>query len=118
MIIVDTRPIQVSLENRQAALKDNSIAVFGISATAQVHDIRKAIYSARNYNQVPAFVVLSCCSLVLNNRTSGEVRSNKDSIVEEITNLAKPRLAAAGFELTSFRFGQLVMATVPPRSEE
>jgi hypothetical protein len=118
MIIVDIRPIQVSLENQQVSLEDASTAIFGISATAQVQDIRKAIYCARNYNQVPAFVFLSCSSLVLNKHTANQLRGSKDSVVEEITNLAKPRLAEAGFELTSFRLGQLSVASIPSRTDD
>jgi hypothetical protein len=94
LIIVDTRAIQVSFENQAVALRDGSTAVYGISGTATVQDVRKAIYCARNYNQVPSFTV-------------NELRGSKDGVAQEIINCAKPRLGAAGFELLAFRLSQI-----------
>jgi len=118
LIIVDTRPIQVSIENSTVALRDDMAAVYGISGSARVQDARKAIYSARNYNQVPAFVLVCCTRLVLNGLTSQELRSGKDRIVEQITNLAKSRLADAGLELLGFRLNVISISAIKPRSTE
>jgi hypothetical protein len=107
LIIVDTRAIQVSFENQAVALRDGSTAVYGISGTATVQDVRKAIYCARNYNQVPSFVLLCCTRLTLNGFTVNELRGSKDGVAQEIINCAKPRLGAAGFELLAFRLSQI-----------
>lgn len=116
LIIVDTRPIQVSFENQEVALRDGSSASYGFLGNARVQDTRKAIYCARNYNQMPGFVLLCCTRSVFNSLTSGQLGGSKDSIVEEIINRAKPRLAAAGFELLAFRFSQLSVASITPRA--
>lgn len=118
LIIVDTRPIQVSFENQGVLLRDGSTALYGISGTARVQDSRKAIYCARNYNQMPSFVFLCCVRLVLNGLTASQFAGSKDAIVQEIINRAKPRLAAAGLELLAFRFSQLSVAAIAPRAAE
>src|SRR5579872_1598040 len=43
LIIVDTRPIQVSFENQAVVLREGSTAVYGISATARVENAREVI---------------------------------------------------------------------------
>jgi regulator of protease activity HflC (stomatin/prohibitin superfamily) len=110
LIIVDTRPIQVSFENHGVALRDGSTAIYAVSGTACVQDVRKAIYCARNYNQVPGFVLLCCTRLILNGFAANELRGSKDTVAEKITDRAKPRLAAAGFELLAFHLSQLSVA--------
>jgi hypothetical protein len=118
LVIVDARPIQVTFENQGVALRDGSTAVYGISGTARVQDARKAIYCARNYSQVPSFVLLCCTRLILNGLTASQLRSSKDTVVEEIISRAKPRLAAAGFELLAFRLSQLSVDASTPRAAE
>jgi len=108
LMVVDTRPIQVSCEDQVVALKDGSAALYGVSGAARVQDARKAIYSAGNYNHVPAFVLLCCARFVLNGCTPTELRA-KDAVAERIVERAKPRLVAAGFELISFRLTQFAV---------
>lgn len=118
LVTVDNRPIQVSFENQGVALRDGSTAVYGITATARVQDTRKAIYCARNYNQMPSFVLLCSTRLVLNGLTASQLAGSKDVVVEEIINRAKQRLADAGLELLAFRFSQLSVAAIAPRAAE
>ena len=118
LIIVDVRPMQVSFENQGVLLRDGSTAIYGISGTARVQDSRKAIYCARNYNQMPSFVLLCSTRLVLNGRTASQLAGSKDAVLDEIINRAKPRLAAAGLELLAFRFSQLSVASITPRAAE
>jgi hypothetical protein len=106
LIIVDTRPIHVSYENQCVALRDSSSAVYGISGNARVQDAWKALYSASNFSHVPSYVLLCCARQVLNGCTSMQLKTNKDSVVEQIISLSKHRLAASGFELLSFRMSQ------------
>ena len=110
IFFLDTRPIQVSFENRAVAMQDGSTAVYGFSATAEVRDVRKVLYSAANFSQVPAYVLLCSARAVLNGCTRSQLRVNKEAIVSEIINRAKPRLAAAGFDLPTFRMTQLLVA--------
>jgi regulator of protease activity HflC (stomatin/prohibitin superfamily) len=112
VMIVDVRPVQVKYENRGVMLSDGASAIYSVSGSARVIDVRKAVYSAANYNNVPSFVMLCCTRFVLNNCTSAEIAANKDAAVEQIINRAKPRLAAAGFELISFRLPELSVAQV------
>ncbi|HTZ72506.1 MAG TPA: SPFH domain-containing protein [Candidatus Aquilonibacter sp.] len=108
LMVVDTRPIQVSYEDQAVALRDGSAALYSVSGAARVQDAKKAIYSAANYNHVPAFVLLCSARLVLNSSTSSEIRA-QDALAAQIVERAKPRLAAAGFELLSFRLTQMAV---------
>jgi hypothetical protein len=117
VIIVDTRAIPVSFENRAVALTDGQTAVFGFSANADVSDARKALYSAQNFSQVPAYVLLVCSRAVLNQRASTDLKIGENLIEEEITKQARTRLEAQGFNLLSFRLTQLSIAGPPPQSE-
>ncbi len=108
LMVVDTRPIQVSYEDQAVALRDGSAALYGVSGAARVQDARKAIYSAGNYNHVPAFVLLCCARFVLNGCTPAELKV-KEAVADRIVERAKPRLAAAGFELMSFRLTQFAV---------
>jgi hypothetical protein len=108
LMIVDTRPIQVSYEDQAISLRDGSSALYGVSGAARIQDARKAIYSAGNYNHVPAFVLLCCARLVMNGCTAVELKA-KDAVAAQIVERARPRLAAAGFELISFRLTQFAI---------
>lgn len=116
MIIVDKRPTSVSFENRAVTLSDGATAVYGFSGSADVRDISKVLYCARNYNDVPAYVLLCCTRLILSDYPSGRLLVSQESIVQEIINRAKPRLAEAGFDLQAFRFTHLSIASPAPQS--
>jgi hypothetical protein len=107
----DTRPISINYENQVVALPDGFAALYGFSASAQVQDIRKAIYSARDYTNVPASVLLRCAKRHLNSSSAAAIKSGKDAIVARISEDAKTRLTAAGFSLISFRLTQLAIGS-------
>ena len=111
LIIVDARPIQISFENQAVLLADGSTAVYGISGTARVRDTRKVLYSAQNYNQVPAFILLCSSRFVLNGLCANDLKSIKDGIVEAIVTHAKPKLETAGFELLALRVSPVSVTT-------
>jgi hypothetical protein len=116
IFFLDTRPIQVYADDRAVALQDGYTAVYGFSATAEVRDVRKVLYSAAIFSQVPACVLLCSARAALNGCTRTQVLAYKEASALEISTRAKTRLAAAGFELTSFRMNQLVVA--PPQQED
>ncbi|HET9803164.1 MAG TPA: SPFH domain-containing protein [Candidatus Acidoferrum sp.] len=103
IMILDTRPVQVNYENQSVSLRDGAVAVYSFSGSARVKDARKALYAAANYSHVPAFVLLCCARLVLNESTSPQMHADKDAVTERIITRAQPRLVGAGFELLSFR---------------
>jgi regulator of protease activity HflC (stomatin/prohibitin superfamily) len=114
----DTRPIQVAFDNQGAVLKDGATAAFGILGSARITEARKAIYSARNYNQIPAFVFLCCTRAALNGLPAAQLADCKEKLADQIISKARSRLAASGFELLTFRFTQLSVAAGPPRGED
>jgi regulator of protease activity HflC (stomatin/prohibitin superfamily) len=118
ILFVDTRPISVSFENRAVTLMDGSTAVYGFSGSAEVDDVRKALYSAGNYNEMPPFVLLCCARSVLNGRNSREIVAQQTEIVEQIAERARPRLAATGFRLLTFRITQLGVASPAPHGKD
>jgi SPFH domain / Band 7 family len=110
IVFLDVRPVQVNFENRAVALQDGVTAVYGFSGSAEVRDVRKALYCAVNYTHVPAFILLCSARSVLNSYSSGQLRFNKETVTSEITSRAKSRLAANGFQLLGFQFTQLSIA--------
>ncbi|HEY6467892.1 MAG TPA: SPFH domain-containing protein [Candidatus Acidoferrales bacterium] len=108
VMIVDTRPIQVSYEDQAVSLRDGSSALYGVAGAARIQDPRKAIYSAGNYNHVPAFVLLCSARIIMNASTAAELKA-KEAVAARIVERARPRLAAAGFELLSFRLTQFAV---------
>lgn len=114
----DVRPISVTFENQVVTLQDGFAAAYGFSANAQVVDIRKAVYSARDYTQIPAAVLLRCARLHLNASNANSLKMERDSIVKRMGEDAKVRLKKDGFDLISFRLGQLVIGTTQaPQSQ-
>lgn len=110
----DTRPIAVNYENQVVALAEGFSALYGFSASVQVRDMRKAIYSARDYAQVPAGVLLRCVRRSLHSTAASALKMNKDAVTDRISQEAKAKLELAGFELSSFRLTQLAVGTVQP----
>lgn len=108
LIHADTRPRSVGYEKQVVALQDGSSAIYGLFASIQMTDVRQAIYSARNYEQAAHAALLRCTRLALNQRTSTELRAiSREGLTREISAEAKSRLAAAGYELVSFRLTDL-----------
>jgi len=114
IILLDKRPMQVNVERRGVTLADGATAVYGFTASAEVRDVRKALYSSANYTQLPGFVTLCVTRIVLNRSPSSQIRYGQAALTEEIVNACRSRLAEAGFELLSFRFTHLVVAAPPP----
>jgi hypothetical protein len=107
ILFLDKRPIQVNAEKRAVAMADGAAAFYGFSASAQVCDVKKAIYAAANYVHIPSYVTLCVTRAVLNRSQSTQLKLGRTAIEEEIIGDCRTRLLAAGFELLSFRFTQL-----------
>lgn len=113
VIIVDARPIPLSFENRAVTLRDGANAIYSLSATAEVIDTRKALYSCQNFVQYPAFTLLCCARLVLSSCSSSQLKINKDAMTEKIRATVQERLHPHGFQLTAFRVTQLNYGSIP-----
>jgi hypothetical protein len=114
IILIDKRPIQVSVEQRAVALADGATAVYGFSASARVSDAQKAIYSCSEYSKVPAFVTLCVARSAINLCQPSQIKLEQAELTEQITAECRTRLTAAGFELLSFGFSQLAVVTPGP----
>ena len=110
----DVRAISVNYENQVVALPDGFAAMYGFSASVQVRDIRKAIYSARDYSQVPAAVLLRCARRQIHLTSSASLKMDREGIANRISQEAKAKLDAAGFDLASFNLPQLAIGTTQP----
>jgi hypothetical protein len=118
VIFLDNRPTSVNFENRAVTLSDGATAVYGFSGCAEIRDVSKALYCARNCNDLPAYVLLCYSRLVLNRHASMGLLADQEGIAQEIIHRAKPKLSEAGFELQTFRFTHLSIASAPPQSGE
>jgi hypothetical protein len=114
LVHADVRPISVNFENQVVALTDGSSAVYGFSANVQIDDIRKAIYGARNYAQIPAFVLLRSCRSQLHRSSGDSLKMDKQTVAEQISQEAQRKLASAGLHLNSFRLTRLLVGTFQP----
>lgn len=115
LIHADTRPRSVGYEKLVVALQDGSSAVYGFLASVQMSDVRKAIYSARNYEQAANAALLRCARLALNQRTGDQLRTiPRETLTQEIIVDAKGRLAAAGYGLVSFQMTGLAVVAPNP----
>src|SRR5262249_25876133 len=114
----DTRPMSISPQKQAVSLQDGATAVYSFLASVQARDIRKVIYSAIHYEQIPHATIRRCVRLALNLRTGEEVRRDLEVIIQEVTREAKARLSAAGFDLLSFRITELsvVVPNAAPRN--
>jgi hypothetical protein len=106
----DVRPISVNYENLVVALDEGFSAVYGFSASVNVRDMRKAIYSARDYTQVPPAVLLRCARRRLHVTPASSLKMNQAAVAGQISEDAKVKLERTGFELISFRLTQLALA--------
>lgn len=109
IIFLDIRPIQVKADHRAVALSDGATAVYGFAASAKVRDVKKALYASATYSQLPAFVTLCVTRGVLGRCSAEQIRIGQAALTEAIITGCKARLAAAGFELLSFKFNQLLV---------
>lgn len=114
VVHIDTRPIAIRADGQAVALQDGATAVYGISASAEVQDIRKAIYSARNYNHLPPYLLRRSVRRVLSASSSDTLIGGTAAIEKAVAADAEPQFVAAGFALASFRLHQL---SVGPRPE-
>lgn len=111
LVHADTRPITVNYEKLVVALKDGFAALYGFSASVEVQEIRKALYSARNYSEVPHAVLLRCTRRHLSACSGKSLPLEKDAVVSRIVEDANARLSKSGFHLISYRLTQLAVGT-------
>lgn len=107
----DVRPITVSFDQLIVGLSDGQVALYGFSATAEVTEVRKAFYSARNYPDIPPSVLLRCARKHLSASSVKSLHLEKDSVSERISEDAGKRLSSAGFKLTAFRITRLAVGS-------
>ena len=114
IMFIDVRPVSFTYENRAVTLRDGVTAIYGLTGSAEIRDVRKAIYAANNANHLAAFAVLSSARFVFSQYTAESLKLKKDQIVSEIQQRAKVRLNGSGIELLSFKLTQLGIAAPPP----
>jgi hypothetical protein len=117
IIMLDKRPTQVNIENRAVVLADGATVVYSFSASAEVRDVKKAIYASTNYTQLPAFVTICAARGALNRSQTDQIRAGQAALTEEVSAQCRSRLAEAGFDLLSFRFTQMGFAATAPQAE-
>jgi len=110
ILFVDKRPVQVGVDRHAVSLADGGTAIYGFTASAQIEDVKKALYASGIYSQIPAFVTLCVVRSVLNHSSIDAVKTGQAALTEQIILVSRERLASAGYELLSFRFTQLTIA--------
>ncbi|PYV77615.1 MAG: hypothetical protein DMG96_10590 [Acidobacteria bacterium] len=116
IFFLDIRQAPVSFQNRAVTLQDGVTVVYGFSATAEIRDVRKAIYATTNINHLLGFVLLAVSRFVLSAYSSDVLKLKKESVVAALTDVARSRLNAAGFELLTLRLTQLSIVAAAPQA--
>lgn len=111
IIFLDKRPIHVNVDRRAVLLVDGGTAIYSFAASAELRDVRKAIYASATYSQLPAFVTLCVVRSILSGSKSSGFRGGEAALMEEMTAKCRTRLEAAGFELTGLRLTSLEIRT-------
>jgi hypothetical protein len=112
LVHCDTRPISVNFENQVVAMSDGAAVLYSFNATVQARDVRKVLYTARDYTQVPAATLLRCARRHLHLCSAGMLKMDMGGVVSRISMEAKARLDALGFDLVSFRIPQFNIGTL------
>jgi len=107
IFFVDARPIFVNLSNQVATLSDGSIFVYDVRGSALISDVKKTLYSAQNYNQLPAFIMVCAARSALNGMTSDEIKVLRNGITNAMNEAVRIKLRDAGFELSTFQVAKI-----------
>ena len=110
----DVRPISFNFERQTVALRDGSFAQYSVYATAEVRSFRNALIVARNYSEMPYYIVrreLRAAIFALDSRTFSVKRQ---SIESEVRERVGTQLESAGFELTDFKVTDLHLSELGP----
>lgn len=105
----DVRPVTVNYDQMAVGLSDGLIALYGFSAVAEMTEVRRAFYSARNYTEVPPSVLLRCTRRHLSLCSGKSLNLERESVSDRIAEDARKRLESAGFKLTAFRITHLAV---------
>jgi len=108
----DMRPITVNYDKLIVGLQDGLAAQYGFSANVEVQNLRKAVYSARNFTNIPHATLLRCARRCLGVYSGKSIQFEKEAAISRITVEAGTRLNKAGFELVSFRLTELAVGTL------
>jgi hypothetical protein len=104
IIFLDSRPIDVKSGYRFVTLADSTTAQYSFTATCEIQDAQKVLYSSASYTNLPIFVTLSVSRAVLNGCQRSQVESASSAVTDQVIEACRFRLTASGFELKSFRF--------------
>jgi hypothetical protein len=118
LVHCDIRPITINYENQVVAMSDGGAVLYTFSASVQARDIRKVLYTARGYTQVPAATLLRCARRQLHLSSAASLKMDIDGIVNSIAQEAKARLDAAGFDLVSFKIPQFNIGSLQPTNPQ
>lgn len=118
LVHCDVRPISVNFENQVVAMSDGAAALYSFSASVQARDVRKVLYTARDYTQVPAATLLRCTRRHLHLSSASGLKMDMDGVVNRISMESKARLETLGFDLISFRIPQFNIGSLQPTNPQ
>ena len=110
IVYLDSRPIDVKSGYRIVALADGSIAEFAFTASCEIRDVQKVMYSSAYFSSFPIFVALSTSRAVLNGCERAQIESAVPAVAGQVMEACRTRLTSAGFDLKSFTFIRLAIA--------
>ncbi len=111
----DGRPISFNFDRQTVALRDGSFAQYSFFALAEIRDFKKALFSARNYSEVPYYIVRRELRAAIFALDSGTFSIGRQSIEDAVRKRMEQYLEPSGFGLTEFRLTDLHLnESAPP----
>ena len=102
ILFLDKRPIQANFDGRVSLGRRRNRSVW-IHLDRPGERCQEGALCFSNYNQVPAFITFCVTRGLLNRCQSIQLPAGRGAIREEMTSICQSRLAALGFEFSSFR---------------
>jgi SPFH domain / Band 7 family len=118
IIFGDVRPIVVNIENHQVASRDGAIVRYSFLANAEVQTFRIALYSARNFSEIPYYILRRNVRAALFAQSREGLMGTCDVLAKGIEDRTRRDLNQVGFDLKDFRLGQLAVSDRAIRNSE
>lgn len=103
LVRIDVRPKTVSAEQQAVGMQDGRFAVYSLFASTSISDPRKAMYSARDYNEVPIYAVRRRSRSAIASQTAASLSIGVSGLTSMIAKEVSQDLQRTGMRLDEFK---------------
>lgn len=106
----DVRSTSMNFENQTVAMRDGSFAQYSFFASATVRDFRKAVYSARNFTEMPYYILRRAVRGTISRQGREISAAGTNALEKNIQQRASKELEEVGFSLDEFSLSHLQLS--------